>query len=414
MFEEKFKTEVQKEPEEIKEEPKTPDFLLEKDAKEKILEIPEIGEIKYFEKKVKFPERIVEETGEVKGYIRKTIPWEEIEEKIKKGKDEKSYERDHRTKNVLRAFTDDEFPTVTFNHCFNLMHGKVTKAEESLKQNKVLLQKLFNFKEKKYEMESPSLYFVSVKENKLTPISKIINEFPIQDKGNELFVDKKNKLHLGYLYSNDPKYKELTPMGSTDNEYFNFQVGKQCSSEIKKQLFTKDFYSITTPSSGLSVSTRGLIWGGNTENVIFGFGGKNKIFQNYIIEVKKIYDDLLPQIYEIESELLKDTIRREHTKPLSPTEVERKYKIELGLQKLKKNSFEDYHRYLLCNLHDIGPEGEKEKSRGDSGALGGEYYSHPRIPIVLNHPDIPELRWCYADYASIPTKKGLNIIKMIT
>jgi hypothetical protein len=39
---------------------------------------------------------------------------------------------------------------------------------------------------------------------------------------------------------------------------------------------------------------------------------------------------------------------------------------------------------------------------------------HPQIPVVLNHPDIPELRWCHADYAAIPTKNGYNIIEMIT
>ncbi len=39
---------------------------------------------------------------------------------------------------------------------------------------------------------------------------------------------------------------------------------------------------------------------------------------------------------------------------------------------------------------------------------------HPVIPVILNNPNINELRWCHADFAYIPTKKGMNIIEMIT
>jgi hypothetical protein len=34
---------------------------------------------------------------------------------------------------------------------------------------------------------------------------------------------------------------------------------------------------------------------------------------------------------------------------------------------------------------------------------------HPCIPVV-RHPDIPELRWCHAEMAIVPTKKNLNVL----
>lgn len=59
----------------------------------------------------------------------------------------------------------------------------------------------------------------------------------------------------------------------------------------------------------------------------------------------------------------------------------------------------------------------KDKKRGIPDKRIGrsqDQGSHPCLPIILNHPDIPELRWCHADYAAIPTKKGYNILEMIT
>jgi hypothetical protein len=39
---------------------------------------------------------------------------------------------------------------------------------------------------------------------------------------------------------------------------------------------------------------------------------------------------------------------------------------------------------------------------------------HPLIPVVIGHPDIPDLRWCHANHAYIPTKNGINVLKMIS
>lgn len=47
-------------------------------AVKKKIKIPGFGEIEYTEKRVMFLEKTVQETGGVKGYIRKMISWEEL------------------------------------------------------------------------------------------------------------------------------------------------------------------------------------------------------------------------------------------------------------------------------------------------------------------------------------------------
>jgi hypothetical protein len=51
---------------------------IEQEPITKKIEIPGLGEIEYVERKVLFPEKYVEETGGVKGYIKKTITWEKL------------------------------------------------------------------------------------------------------------------------------------------------------------------------------------------------------------------------------------------------------------------------------------------------------------------------------------------------
>ena len=50
----------------------------EKGTVKKKIDILGVGEIEYTEKTVMFPEKIVQKTGGVKGYIRKMISWEEL------------------------------------------------------------------------------------------------------------------------------------------------------------------------------------------------------------------------------------------------------------------------------------------------------------------------------------------------
>ena len=47
-------------------------------AVKKKIDIPGVGEIEYTEKVIMFPEKIVQETGGVKGYVRKMVSWEEL------------------------------------------------------------------------------------------------------------------------------------------------------------------------------------------------------------------------------------------------------------------------------------------------------------------------------------------------
>ncbi|OHA53352.1 MAG: hypothetical protein A2Z62_02585 [Candidatus Terrybacteria bacterium RIFCSPLOWO2_02_42_20] len=293
---------------------------IKKDWKEKIIEIPELERISFFEKQVLFSKNIIEDTGGVKGYIRKFIQWDELTRVLSKGKlssdkilkiknkeertpkEQKIYDSlavdNEVINNFLSTFTDGDFPTKTANHVFCGVYGQFSKSE-SLKKfttDRILLQKI-------KLLERIEIQQVDIRSGKIK---------------NEFFQDK------------NPDMLNLT----------------------KKNVYYRTAYG------GLSVSKRGDFWYLSvpykiTNAVIFGFGLKNKAFQNYL-EKAKFY-------------------------------VENEYSSE------EYSSIE----YLTGRKNYLNRE-------------------HPVIPIMVKHPDVTELRWCHADYASIPTKKGLNILEMIT
>lgn len=297
-----------------------------KDWKDKVAEIPGLGEISFFEKQVLFSNDVIKDTGGVKGYIRKLIQWDELTRVLSKGKvsqdkilkiknnKEPTAEEirvysspnveDEVTNNFLSIFTDGNFPTKTANHVFAGVYGSFDKPE-SLKKfiiDRMLLQKI-----------------------------KLLERIKIQ----------KVDIHSGKI----------------KDEFF------QNENPNALNLTQKNVY-YRTAYSGLSLSKRGAFWSLSTpyqikKHIIFGFGLKNKAFQDYL-EKTKLY------------------VANEHGFSNVPNEY---------------SSIE----YLTGRKDDL--------IKSDQ---------HPAIPIIVKHPDVPELRWCHADYASIPTKKGLNILEMIT
>lgn len=438
-FGEKLKTEAREEPEETEEELETSDSLLEKGIKEKTIKIPEIGEIKYFEKEVKFPEHLVAETGGVKGYTRKTIPWGELiehecfDKNLSKEEIKKYFEL--LRKNPFQGFSDDEkiffkekesivnkinfknnkiikislgltekkFPCDTFLHAFEGYWKKHEKSKEQFKTEKLLLQKIFSpltssakFKPIEEIGGLPRFRVFDGKNesfiNNEEFLQKMLNEEIIRDMGIEarLSFYKLNGIFLtgedidslidgGGIERLSYRKKKYPP------EKIN-QIKKDYKSRIINFFSNKELFFMADGSAGGEMGrTRGLsVWNLGTpegngmdigynyslDKMMFGFGRKNKAFTNYLKKVKDIYK--------------KNKVG--HTKWQHLQSL-----LEIPLDEVRKNA--------------------QRKLKDDT-----EYWGivHPSIPIVLNRPDIHELRWCHADYASIPTKRGWNIIEMVT
>ncbi len=363
-------------------------------TKLKTIEVPEVGRIEYYEHKVNFPEKIVEDTGGVQGYVRKTILWEELSKKLlqinshgtkkllktydkieeiktKRGKIKRKihdiiteeenrdelytsankienletdlYEtykkanlRDENTMKTIETLTDDNFIKKTFNHRFSWTSAvNRDKTMKYLVKDKLLLQKIFDqTKQKEYGKKCG--------DGGCVPYPRI-----------------------KYTFNNQNQLIDLT--GNPEEES----------------------YSILP--TALSTSPRGYVWELDHKNdvnialnIVFGFGNKNKAFHHYLTKIKKLYDEILPQIRKKEIMACEGI---SHNEILTNRDI---------------SNYKDYINEYLGGVgvhYEIGSNSE---------------YHHPIIPIISNHPDIPELRWCHADYASIPTKKGLNLIEMVS
>ena len=107
------------------------------------------------------------------------------------------------------------------------------------------------------------------------------------------------------------------------------------------------------------------------------------------------------------------------TKILNLVKEQKARKSEKDSYYYRKNSRDKDARSLAINTVKslVEPMREwKGQKVSATGRIGNslERGEHPYLPIVVNHPNLPELRWCHADYAAIPTKNGYNIIEMIT
>lgn len=347
---------------------------------DKAVEIPEVGEFSYKEKRVNFPEDLVAETGGVKGYIRREFAWGELgkmlhltPEQISKFMDdvaeaqklqkeegwfryvarmeeiENEYHLDEHwesalqdnVRNILRQVTDGNFPDQTYWHMFNSVWGTEGALEE-YKRRGLLLEKAFD----------PAIDWA--KEEKGFASVRSFAEFNSQSALPEKEIS---------LQSIDP-----TSPDYPDHYYIN--IGK-----------------------GVSVTQKGTPWKGTGDFLqqnIFGFGQKNKAFRQYLEKTRTLLEEISRRAIET-----------------------RKQTSELPENNDARNQLNGRFTSVKPRIESINA-----MLQGDLGAINWHSHmddeSHPQIPVVLNHPSIPELRWCHADYAVIPTKKGWNVIEMVT
>jgi len=329
-------------------------------AVKKKIEIPGVGEIEYTEKTVMFPEKIVQETGGVKGYVRKMVSWDELArywnvdreelERIKCGEFSNSdqFKKAEGIKKIILALTNGEFIYQTLSHLVNRGSGK---------------------------------------DRQRTQKDKLFEKIKIKRTWKP-FDSKSNKLLSG---------RELCERLNLSNDFMDKLVlsrGYSHPKEIFESKLLKEKGVYLESDEGFHLTNAGQLWEGY------------KFQKNNDIDSPRLNCVVMGFKMDTQNSVL----RRYCSKVLNLMEKQKDDFETLRYYRDRRRS--ENERTLKGLLEPIPfiKDGVANKVYGGSLDEG----SHPRIPIVLNHPDIPELRWCHADYAAIPTKNGYNIIEMIT
>lgn len=399
---------------------------------EKTIEIPGIGEIKYIEKTIHFPERFVKETDGVKGYIKKTINWDDLYNTIGISKDliknndfsikkfseemrrisvesegrigklpdeifkenklitsKKIYNKNKLAKEkitlknfitLLSGLTNGQFITQTFNHVFNGQWGH-SNLWDSFKNEGLIRQDIGKL-DSLIKEEAPEFSYniFDKKTNRLIDVKSFISQLLISK-------ETKNKI-INNL--------ELSRLSNLSRHCFNGRLAKHEKNKIIEAIKKRDDVYFAS-FFGLSVTQRNRIWNDSVSGVLFGFGKNNKSLKNHnervlaLLEKIEKYDD--SQSNKLESPLSKN---KEHEFSSDSKSCLNAAKMSTGLL------HSDDWIYMVGGFW---PQHENTNFTNTG---------HLHVPIIHNHPEVSELKWCHADYASIPTKKGLNILEMIT
>jgi len=306
-------------------------------------------EIPVKETKIEFPDYIVEDTGGVTGYIRKQIDWE----RVLVGPDSNlSLQKERKfIKSAWRELSSGRFPDNTFNH-------SVFSGKQRMASKKMVLQKLHN-------PETPlNLFHEGIMDDGLQA-SKTYEFRRTSDNSylDELespkynFYRKKKKFikkHKGFekRKENEKRPEELWKKIAKE-------VGKDFGSHVER-IKSDDAYGIAL---GLSVSKKGFNYSmhyANKDSLIFGFSSSNDAFKKTLEATLDLYDD-----------------------------IESSHRIRKSLESL---------------IEDKNLAQYTKKRRSPD-------YNHPVIPVLINHPQTPQLRWCHASYAYIPTEKSFNLLE---
>ncbi len=406
------------------------------EKKDSIILMGESIEFTYKERDIDFPEHLIEETGGVKGYIRKTIEWKSIEEMIAKiiDKDElkdifKLFVKNYPNR-IDKKYVDKEIGTINSMQDFHFLKDFCDSF--TLKSEYGGFNKEFDFRK--------VMKIARFSEEMLNIETKIINKL------GDNFISKTNIHQMNrnsYIPNDEESFEKkmllqrifdpglcLSESLESENhddfmnrkyqsfsgEYFNIFsvkdlkiVDDKKSYEIFKKfgnnsrnllLYLKDNSMFLEPIvgnysfNGLSVSNEGFWGGGGDSNnytgtrSFLGFSNDNKAYLKYLNSCNELYKKLLEA--NINNDDFKD----------QDYNVVKDFKYR-GI----KTQMNYPYRNSTTNLDDLIETGKSDASIND-------IQSHPVIPVIINHPDIPDLRWCHSSYAYIPSKNGINIIQM--
>lgn len=267
------------------------------------------------------------------------------------------------TTNIINKLGDN-FISKTNIHKMN-SHGRFPNDKENF-EKKMLLQRVFD----------PDLC-----------LSKLLKSENYEDFRERIFTVFGCK-HFNIFSTKDLKI--------VDDEK-SYEIFKKYGTNSEKLLeYLKDNSMFLEPIvgnysyNGLSVSNEGF-WGCDRNSYdyrgtksFFGFSNDNKAYLKYLNSCSDLY-----------KKLLKANISNDDFEKYSKDSKYRGIKAQMGYPFLDDNS----------NLDDF-------IEKGKCYEIENSDQRHPIIPVIINHPDIPDLRWCHSSYAFIPSKNGMNIIKM--
>ena len=390
-------------------------------------------EIPYTEKTVNFPEHLVKETGGVKGYVRKEVEWNDynrvlgsviniedlknfslLDTQIRSYLFQGSAPGTSEGKEILEQNRRELETTNEINSVQSLRHFQrmISYAESVLYSGDYgsNIEVKAKFKNKLGEEKWKELSETMLKAGEL--LRKIIDTLGdnFMDKTNvhamqgvwslpqkeadEAFKQKMllqsifDPVEIEHIFK-DPEsrrdvwYNIYSVQSPSDTLNESVELPKTAKNANDYRMELKDKSIFLLADRGLSVSNNGF-WSCDgreddrlssyCQRPFFGFGKENKAYVNYLKACLSVIESI-------------------------------KLKIPAYHSRYKNPQWERLNVYTE-SIRDI-------LSRGHSSATGGES-PHPMIPIIIGHPDIPELKWCHSSYAYIPTKNGMNVCKMLS
>ena len=357
-----------------------------------------IEAVKYY---FEYPKHIQEETG-ILGYERTVLNVETVSEEM--------------CITILSKLSNEEYPKYSFNHQMNAYVDPNDSSNiENFVKDKFFVQKIHDIDLIKKEVE------------------------------NQKLKDAFGQVHTYKVFNHPAKNYDSPEQNTQSNiSVFDKITGKRIHSsshisigELSKysEQLEKDQVFACSADSGLNVSY-GNFFSKAVGTPSFGFSPKDIFFKNYLHKSLKNYSELKDdkgenEVYNgvsgilrmmiLDQEFTRDFTNSEDFKKLNASELKntemyqifsRKAKDLLktitGEQKIElpdvfsnEDQFDNYIYVLVYGLIDST---EKESSASDST-------TQCNLPVFINHDEVPQLRWGYAKYGHLFTKKGLNFIE---
>jgi len=319
-------------------------------------------EVSYFE----YPKEIQEDTGGVLGYERRRVSRKKLgklsqktsytlEDNLPGGEDaEINTGIQNLLEKLLNQITDENFPGQTSNHAMNRYRTSVRFGLDPFREK---------LKEKHYEQKASAQKVLDP--NSLERLFRNTDERPPLTS----FLD------LSFIRVRDNKLVDLIKL----SEFFDEGKIKEWIESIEKYKQENEIFA--AGCQGLSLSNKGSIWKDQKavaseflSSPIYGFSHNNSAFINYLEKVQNVINK------DPKGKFERDGFSRKETQKKS---------IKYFLEKQQRKDFRRFD--------DID-----------------HTQDHPWVPVIQGHPDVPDLRWCHAEYGYIPTENNLNVLRFIS
>jgi len=386
----------------------------------KLLNIEGVGDFEYKERYIEFPEYLIEETQGVKGYIRKEVEWkslsnalnqiisfEELNELIAVCDDVLSWwTRYHDLREIADPESLDGFQQILapLNWIFEkeIIKSSFGQDAKNFEEREEFKERLGEERFKRYEDIIPK---VSSFTQKVVDVlgNNFLEKSNIHMMNGVWGLDKtdtckfENKMILQRIFSPDLESVHEKGVNAFSTETFDQIKTNELPNDIfdkedgsgkrradgMSQKFREHAVAIVI-GSGLSVSNKGF-WScdGDRSEVksfskpFFGFSNENIAYVNYLKSTITFFERTLERVQKYTGN---------RVNPINST-------------------------YFMLDKY---IEGAKDLLESGKSRISDTENAHPIIPIIIGHPQIPDLRWCHASHAYIPTKNGISVLEFIS